>query len=176
MDVDVYTLNLNAYVIGLGEASFPVHPKSYSQIGLLKVDILPKIPRIPPGLVAAELTLYKVALTARDDDLKTLSLEGYKDKRKLDAKELLSEIFPKQPSLKDVSILVELPPICESVRCLRQGKLLICDPSPPLLIFIDLHALPDNIRIFLPIKPSPHIILMQCAFQLPITSDLLSAP
>jgi hypothetical protein len=103
-------LNLYVYVLGLGNP-FRVDIQRSKDVYDLKKDILRERPNALKDIDAAELVLYKTEVPL-GEDLEQLVPQAARQKLGVPSSEL-SEIFPKKPRAKVVSILVEVPVISE---------------------------------------------------------------
>jgi len=103
-------LCLYVYVIGLGKP-FRVDIQRSKDVYDLMEAILSKKPNALKDIDADELVLYKVALPYAKD-FEGLASQALKVELDSPLSEL-SEIFPKKPTAKVVSILVEVPVISE---------------------------------------------------------------
>jgi len=102
-------MKLFIFFIGL-PGSFSVTLERSETVGDLKERILKKSPNVLKGVDAGQLTLYKVQLP----DNETLGQSAFHaDKRMLFSYELVSGIFPTDPPVGTVSILIEFLDIGE---------------------------------------------------------------
>jgi hypothetical protein len=113
-------LSLNVYVLGIDGPPFPVHIDDSLLVGDLKDEIQKKRSTKLPG-DAADLTLYKVAISSEGDLATTAKDEIFKLKAKekedatkefksaLNSLRKLSKVFKDPPAEEIIHIVVERP-------------------------------------------------------------------